>query len=103
MNNYVFLYYTTRDMADKPDESAKKAYMDWFEGLGDKLVDAGNPFNTNSKAISKDGVMDVKDMPAGGYSIVKAGSMDQAIDIAKSCPIMEAPGGTVCVYETMPM
>jgi hypothetical protein len=104
MKNYVFLYYSKQDMSNLDEatrEASGKAWMAWFEKLGEKVVDAGNPFNVGGKAVDKSGVMDVKDMPATGYSIVKAGSMDEATDMAKTCPLLEA--GAVCVYETMPM
>jgi hypothetical protein len=38
----------------------------------------------------------------GGYSIVTAASLDEATEIARSCPILAA-GGTVDVYEVLEM
>jgi hypothetical protein len=103
MKNFVFIYYSKGDTGDRPMEEVKKASMDWFGKLGDKLVDAGNPFNTGAQAVDKSGVMDVKDMPASGYSIIKASSMAEAVEIAKGCPMAGEDRGVVCVYETMPM
>jgi len=106
MKNYVYIYYADpgQAMGDEDQMAAmKKMWMDWFGSMGDKLVDGGNPFGPGAKAVSKDGVMDVKEMPATGYSIVKAESHDQAVEWSKGCPVLQQPGGAVCVYETMPM
>lgn len=103
MKNYVLLYFNEGVRDGVSPEDFKAEWGKWLGGLGDKLVDAGNPFNEGGKAVSKDGVMDVKDMPSTGYSIVKAGSMDEALDLAKGCPVINEPKGAVCVYETMPM
>jgi hypothetical protein len=71
--------------------------------LGDKLVDGGNPFNNNGKAVESSGVTDIENYPATGYSIVKAESIDEAAGLAKDCPVLLEPGGAVRVYETLPM
>ncbi|HSX45461.1 MAG TPA: YciI family protein [Candidatus Saccharimonadia bacterium] len=102
MKNYVLIYYN-QGTQDAPSEDVAAAWGAWFGKLGDKLVDAGNPFGGGAQAVTKDGVMGVKDMPATGYSIVKAGSMDDAVAITKDCPLLDEPQGAVCVYETMPM
>jgi hypothetical protein len=100
MGKYVYLYYAGKDSDAAGDDAAWGA---WFGKLGDKLVDAGNPFDDGAKAVSKDGVMDVKDMPATGYSIVNADSMDAALEMTKDCPLLLAKDGAVCVYEALPM
>jgi hypothetical protein len=54
-------------------------------------------------AVEKSGVSTIENHPASGYSIVKASSLDEAVDLAKGCPILEEPAGAVRVYETLPM
>jgi hypothetical protein len=103
MKNYVLIYYNNGTREGLTADQAKAEWGGWFGKLGDKLVDAGNPFNSGAKAVSKSGVMDVKDMPATGYSIVKANSMADAQKLAEDCPVLEEPDGAVCVYETLPM
>lgn len=102
MKNYVYLYYNTGH-SDDDMEKVMQAWRRWFGSLGDKLVDAGNPFNEGAKAVSNDGVMDVTSSPATGYSIVKAETMEEATRLTANCPVLQAPGGAVCVYETLPM
>ncbi|MEI9913453.1 MAG: hypothetical protein WDN66_00325 [Candidatus Saccharibacteria bacterium] len=103
MKNYVLLYFNKGVREDVSPEDFKSEWGNWFGSLGDKIVDAGNPFNDGGKAISKAGTMDVKDMPSTGYSIVKANSMDEALALAQGCPVINEPEGAVCVYETLPM
>jgi hypothetical protein len=103
MKNFVFVYYNGGDMPDMPMEEIKKAWMQWFEKLGDKLVDAGNPFNDGGKAVEQSGVTTIENHPASGYTIVKADNMDEAVELAKGCPILGSPKTAVRVYETMPM
>lgn len=103
MKNYVYIYYNQGIRDDVSPDAIKAEWGEWFGKLGEKLVDGGNPFGPGAKAVSKDGVMDVKDMPATGYSIVKASSHDEAVEWAGDCPVLNEPGGAVCVYETMPM
>lgn len=103
MKNYVYIYYNQGIRDNVAPDAIKKEWMDWFGELGENLVDGGNQFASGAKAVSKDGVMDVKDMPATGYSIVKASSYEEAVEWAKKCPVLNEPGGAVCVYETLPM
>ncbi|MBX4197443.1 YciI family protein [Candidatus Saccharibacteria bacterium] len=102
MKNYVYLYYN-QGTNQAPSEEVAKAWGDWFGKLGDKLVDAGNPFNSGGKAVEKSGVSTIENWPATGYSIVKASSLDEAVEWAKDCPVLEEPKGAVRVYETLPM
>jgi hypothetical protein len=77
------------------------AWTNWFGTLGDALVDGGNPIS-QSKAISPDGsVMDATSAPTG-YSIIKADSLDQAVSLAKGCPVLTS-GAAVVVSETFPV
>jgi hypothetical protein len=103
MKSYVFIYYSGGDMGDMPMEEIKATWMAWFEKLGDKLVDAGNPFNDGGQAVEKSGVTTIENFPASGYSIVKANSMNEAVELAKNCPILQSSATAVRVYETMPM
>jgi hypothetical protein len=98
MGKYVYIYYSGKD-----DETSAEDWGNWFGKLGGKLMDPGNPFGEGGQAVSKDGTMDVKDMPATGYSIVEAKDMEEAVGLAKDCPLVAAENGAVCVYEALPM
>ena len=103
MKNYVYVYYNNGMREGLSPEDFKAEWMGWFDGIGDKLVDAGNPFNSGGKAVEKSGVSTIENWPATGYSIVKASSWDEAVEMAKGCPVLEEPDGAVRVYETLPM
>jgi hypothetical protein len=80
-----------------------EAWGAWFGKLGDKVVDAGNPFAPNAKNLSNGSVHDgAIGTQANGYSILKANSLDAATELARGCPILQS-GGKVTVYEVTPM
>ena len=73
----------------------------WIVGLGDAVVNPGTPLG-KSRTVSSGGVSDDGGSnPLTGFSIVKAGSMDAALDMAKGCPFLEM--GTIEVAEVMQM
>ena len=104
MANFVLLY-SGGGMAETPaeQEAVMQAWGAWFGKIGSALVDGGNPFTPVAKTISKGGK--VSDGPVGalasGYSIVKADSLDAAVELAKGCPVLTS-GGQISVYETFP-
>lgn len=104
MKNYVYIYNNKGGQADMPMDEVLKAWNEWFGKLGDKLVDGGNPFNDGAKVVTKAGAKGSPSEPASGYSIVKAGSLDEAAELAKGCPLLQhVPNGEVHVYEALPM
>lgn len=104
MANFVLLY-TGGSAGTTPAEREKtlQAWGAWFGKLGDKVVDAGNPFGANSKTLSngtiKDGAVGT---PATGYSILKADSLTAATKLAQGCPHLQS-GGKITVYEVTPI
>jgi hypothetical protein len=102
MTNYVFVYYNEA-VTEPSTEEGKAAWGAWFGSIGEKLVDGGNQFNGGGMAVEKSGVAKIENYPATGYTIVKAASMEEATEIAKGCPVLDAPGGAIRVYETLPM
>ena len=99
MGKYVHIYYNE----EQADAGSMEVWVQSFARLGNKLVDGGNPFNMGGQVVHEGGVMPVKDMPATGYSIVTADSMEAAIELAKGCPLVELKSGAVAVYEALPM
>ena len=97
MGKYV-LAYKGGGMPESEEEQKQvmDAWMAWFGGLGDAVVDIGNPFGP-SAAVGADSTSGLT-----GYSIVNAASMDDALGKAGGCPILDG-GGSVEVYETIAM
>jgi len=95
MAKYV-LAYTGGNMAatDEERQAAMAAWGSFLGGLGDALVDAGNPFGPSTVVGNGNGAT------LTGYTIITAGSLDEAAEKAKGAPVV-ANGGGVEVYETL--
>ena len=103
MKNFLLLYSGGGRAGSEAEQKALLAeWGAWFGSLGASLVDGGNPFS-GAKSVSTDGK--VHDGPVGsmasGYSVVKADSLNAAVEMAKRCPVLKS-GAQISVYETMP-
>jgi hypothetical protein len=102
MQKFTFAYYGEPKFRS-PEEGAKykEKWRAWVRGLGDALVNPGNPLG-KPKTVSSRGVSDGGGSNRlTGFSTVKADSMDAALEMAKRCPHLEH--GTVDVAEAMEM
>lgn len=102
MPNFFLAYHGGR-MPETPEEGEKlmQKWRDWMGGLGDALVNPGNPVG-KSKTLSSDGVADDGGPnPLAGFSIVAADDIEAAIAMAKGCPHLD--GGTIEVAEVVEM
>lgn len=102
MANYILAYHGGK-MPDTPEEGAKvmEAWRTWMGGLGDALINPGNPAG-KSKTVTASGVTDDGGAnPLSGFSIVKADSIEAAIEMAKGSPHLD--GGTIEVAELIEM
>jgi hypothetical protein len=79
-----------------------KQTMDWIGGIAaQNKFSGGNglPF-TDAKVVGHNNVVtngpfgEIKET-IGGYIIVKAGSVDEAVEFAKGCPVLQGEGNTV--------
>lgn len=93
MKKFIFLYkgFVT------PTAEIGQAWMKWFEEVGDKMVDSGNPMAAGTE-ITKNG--EINELEFGleaftGYSIISAESKEEAIKLAKTNPMITS----VVVYE----
>lgn len=103
MPKFIFAYHGG-GAPSSPEEGAKvmAAWTAWIGANAAALGEGGAPVGP-SKTVSPGGVADDGGAnPISGYSLCEAGSMDEAIEIAKGCPILEA-GGTVEIAEEMQM
>lgn len=102
MNDYLLLYSGGHKPESEEEQAmVMKAWMNWMGELGDALKDGGNPFTPAAKTISTDGsVSDGSAVGvASGYSIIKAESLDAAVEMAKGCPVLQG-GAQISVFET---
>ena len=100
MANYVLVYSGGGMPETEAEQNAViAAWGAWYEGLGQAVVDGGNPFGP-STSVAADGTVSQGAPPAlSGYTVISADSLDAATEQAKSCPI-RASGGRADVYET---
>jgi hypothetical protein len=104
MENFLLVYRTDYSAMPKASpeqaEAMTKKWMDWIASINlqNKLVDRGNRLETTTgKVVKSNNVItngpyaEIKES-IGGYSIVKAESYEEAIEIAKGCPILSVGG-----------
>ncbi len=77
-------------------------YMQWLSALGDSAVSPANPLK-DTRTVKPDGsVSEGSTTMMSGFTIVRADSMEMAMDIAKNCPFLDI-GGSLEVSELVPM
>jgi hypothetical protein len=98
MSNYVFAYHG-RKLPESSEEGARyiAEWKAWVGRLGHVLVNPGTPLG-NSRTVTSGGISDDGGSNAlSGFSIVKADSMDAALEMARKSPHLEH--GTIEVAE----
>jgi hypothetical protein len=104
MAKFLFVYHGgSRPESKEPQAKVMAAWGQWFGSIGKALIDGGNPAGPSSTVrsngtVAKDGGAN----PASGYSLVEAPSLEEALTIAKGCPLLAA-GGSVEVAQAMDM
>jgi hypothetical protein len=83
--------------SEEEQKQVMDEWMAWFGGLGDSVVDMGNPFGAQA-AVGGGATSGLT-----GYTIINADSLDDALSKAQSCPILNGGRGGVEVYEALPM
>src|SRR3954466_804096 len=104
-NEFILLFRGTEwDKGLSPEEIQKvmSQFMGWFERLGQEgKLRAGQPLERQGKIVSGKKGRTVADGPfaeskeaIGGYFLLQVADLDEAVEIAKQCPILEY-GSTV--------
>jgi hypothetical protein len=102
VSSYAIAYYGEPEFKSPEDGAKYQAkWRAWAGGLGDALVNPAIPLGM-PKTVSSAGVSDYSGSNRlAGFSIVKADSMDAAVEMARGCPHLEH--GTLDVAEVMEM
>ena len=87
MPNFIFSYRTPKGYV--PSTEAAAAWMSWLEGMGDHLVELGQPVFERTVI----GDSSPAHTELGGYSVIQAEDFDTARAIAKGCPSLDSDGG----------
>lgn len=93
-------------MSEKPSPAQMQAmyakFNAWREKFQENLVDLGGKLGAGRLAVPEpapDGpLVEVKEL-VGGYMIVSAQNLDEAIQVARECPGLVLPGSGVEVIE----
>lgn len=111
MKEYLLLLRAGKPMATKTEAEQKAEMQAWGKyigGLSEKgQMVGGLPLVSGGTVVSADGrtfepVKSASEGIVGGYLIVKADSLEQAAEIAKSCPHIDNEGN-IEVREIAPM
>lgn len=102
MSTYLYVYHGgKKPESEEAMKEEMQAWGNWLGGMGDAVVDGGNPVGlshtvSSDKSVAENGGSN----PVSGYSIISADSYSEATEKAKACPILNS-GGSVEVAEIM--
>jgi hypothetical protein len=115
MSQYLYLYRmpdSARQEATSTPERAQQSMQRWMTWLGEldakgHLNDRGQPLERTGKVVR--GRKNVTDGPfteakdlVGGFTLVEAKNIDEAVELSYGCPALET-GGSVEVRPVMKM
>ena len=103
MKDFLFVY--RNDFKNQPTgtpeemQAVTKKWMDWVGGIAaqNKLSSVGNRLHSEGRVVRPNNVVtdgpytEIKEL-IGGYSIVKVETLEEAVELAKGCPIFEFGG-----------
>jgi hypothetical protein len=103
MTQYI-ITYLGGDKPSSPDEGKQHfaKYMEWISSLGESAISPMNPLNDTRTVDADGGVCSGGATGMSGYTIIEAESMDDALQMAKSCPFLNI-GGSLEVSELIKM
>jgi len=113
MKDFLLIFRTDYNVIQQRSEDQAEANMkQWMDWLGDissknKLIDRGNRLDNSGRMVKPNDVVtngpysDIKES-IGGYSLIKADNYEDAVAMAKGCPVLKM-GGNVEVREILAM
>jgi hypothetical protein len=101
MSEFLYLYRGgQRETSPEKIQQRMQKWMTWLKDLGAKghIKDQGQPLEPTGKVVKghnktiTDGpYAETKDV-VGGFTIVEARDIDQAVELSKGCPVFETDG-----------
>ncbi len=114
MNDFLLIFrrdFNPNEAPLSPEQlqGMMKSWQDWMGGIAaqNKLVNPGNRLENTGKVVKPGSVItngpyvEIKEA-IGGYTIIRADSLEDAAEISSGCPIL-AVGGNVEVRQIIPM
>lgn len=104
MAKYLFVYHGGKAPTDPAEiKKTMDAWGAWFGAMGAAVVDGGHPVGPSSTVRSDGSLVEGGGAnPASGYSLIEAGSLADAHQKARGCPLL-AVGGTIEIAQAMDM
>lgn len=102
MKEFVFIFRSTQNPHANPSPDEMQQRAAWFQRVAgeNKLADKGNRLSGNHAKVVKPGGITAggpykqPEEFISGYMVVKTANIDEAINLAKTNPILEI-GGTI--------
>ena len=100
MPKFLITYHGVLDTppTEEAREEMTSAFMKWASSVGDNMVDPGSPL-APSRIVTSTGDS-LGDTEIGGYTIIQADNLDEAVDAVRSHPFLSR-GGTLHVAEAI--
>jgi hypothetical protein len=101
MTEFVFLYRGgARDRSPEQMQQMMQKWMAWMKDLGANghLKDRGQPLERAGKLVQgrqktvTDGPFAEAKNVVGGYTLIEAEDLSEAVELSKGCPIFEVEG-----------
>jgi hypothetical protein len=70
-----------------PPGSSHEGWPEWFENLGDALVDVGSPM-ANGVVVNVEGSTSDETLPLRGYSLIQAENRGEALELLGDHPLL---------------
>jgi hypothetical protein len=107
MNKYLFLYRGPQSGSAPPSPDEMKAMFAawdaWKSKFKTSILDMGDGLKPTGKVLRGGAVTDGPHVESkeviGGYSLVQAESYEQALTVARACPMAQMPGAYIEVRE----
>ncbi len=101
MSEFVYLY-RGGESGRSPERAQQmmQKWMAWFKDLAEKghIKDRGQPLERsgklvkgNRKTVTDGPFAEAKDV-VGGFTLIEARDLDEAVELSKGCPIFEVEG-----------
>jgi hypothetical protein len=104
MEKFIYLFRGGENHASNANDSTAaaenmKAWTTWMDGLakkgilagGEPLQPVGKQVNGKNKVVTDGPFVEAKEM-VGGYLIINAKDINEAVEISKGCPIFSEDG-----------
>jgi hypothetical protein len=104
MSKFIYLFRSNpeayQSLSPEQMQQTVKKWMDWRDSLeknghvkqfGERMDGTGKVVRGKAKSVTDGPYVEVKDF-IQGYLLVEARDMDQAVELAKGCPILESDG-----------